>query len=108
MDMQISTSKNRMRAFRARRALVDTAEQKDSHLAIDRQYRKQWVADFRVKKTNEEKHTHLISRSQYEVNRLAGWVLCLKTYDYSFVLSQRNSSGKLSTALFHTLILKNI
>jgi hypothetical protein len=50
MDMQISTSKNRMRAFRARRALAETTEQKETRLAIDRQYRKQRVDDFRLKK----------------------------------------------------------
>ena len=62
MDMQISTSKNRMRAFRARRALVETTEQKDSRLAIDRQYRKQRVADFRVKKKQRrEAHASYIS-----------------------------------------------
>ena len=71
MDMQIPTSKNRMRAFRGRRALAETTEQKESRLAVDKQYRKQRLADFRVKKTNEEKHTHLISRSQYEVKRRA-------------------------------------
>ena len=41
MDIRLSTSTNRMRAFRARRALVETAEQKESRLAVDRQYRKQ-------------------------------------------------------------------
>jgi hypothetical protein len=70
-DTGMSTSKNRMRAFRARRALVETAEQKESRLAVDRQYRKQRLADFRVEKTNEEKQTHLVARSQYEVKRLA-------------------------------------
>ena len=71
MDIRISTSKNRLRAFHARRALVETAEQKESRLAVDRQYRKQRLADFGVKKTDEEKETHLVSRSQYEVKRLA-------------------------------------
>ena len=57
MDMQISTSKNRMRAFRARRALAETTEQKESRLAIDRQYRKQRVDDFRLKK-NKRREAH--------------------------------------------------
>ncbi len=71
MDVGMGTSKNRMRAFRARRALVETAEQKGSRLAVDRQYRKQRLADFNAKKTDEEKQTHRVSRSQYEVKRLA-------------------------------------
>ena len=71
MDIRLSTSTNRMRAFRARRALVETAEQKESRLVADRQYRKQRLIDFGVEKTDEEKQTHLISRSQYEVKRLA-------------------------------------
>jgi hypothetical protein len=61
-----------MLAFRARRALVETAEQKESRLSVDKQYRKRRLIDFSLKnKTDEEKQTHLISRSQYEVKRLA-------------------------------------
>ena len=67
----MATSKNRMRAFRARRALMENAEQRESRLAIDRQYRRQRLADFRHQKTNEDWQKYLLSRSQYEVNRLA-------------------------------------
>ena len=67
----MSTSKYRMRAFRARRALVETAEQKENRLAVDRQYRRQRVAEFSTKKNNEERQTHLVSRSQYKVKPLA-------------------------------------
>jgi hypothetical protein len=81
MDMQIPTSKSRMRAFRGRRALAETTEQKESRLATDRQYRKQRLRDFSVRKTNEDKHTHLISRSQYET--------CLFSCNTSFDFSQR-------------------
>jgi hypothetical protein len=44
---------------------------KESRLTVDREYRKQRWADFCVKKTNEEKQTHLVSRIQYEVKHLA-------------------------------------
>ena len=60
-----------MRAFRTRRALLETAEQKQSRLSADRQYRRQRLTDFYAKKTSEEKEAHLVSRSQYEVKRLA-------------------------------------
>ena len=53
MNTSMSTSKYRMRAFRARRALVETAEQKENRLAVDRQYRRQRVADFSTKKTTK-------------------------------------------------------
>ncbi|CAF4499533.1 unnamed protein product, partial [Rotaria magnacalcarata] len=66
MDIHLSTSTNRIRAFRARRAPVETAEQNKSRLAVDRQYRKRRLIDFGVKNTDEEKQMHLISHSQYE------------------------------------------
>lgn len=71
IDIGMPASKNRMRSFRARRALAESAEQKESRLAVDRKYRKQRLADFRVQKPSEEWQTYLASRSQYEVKRLA-------------------------------------
>jgi hypothetical protein len=71
IDIQMSTSKNRMRAFRAGRTLIETPEQKESRLAVDRECRKQRLVNLHLKQTNEEKQIHLVSRSQYEVKRLA-------------------------------------
>ena len=60
-----------MRFFRARRALAESAEQKESRLAVDRQYRKQRLADFRVQKPSEEWQTYLVSHSQYPRKKIA-------------------------------------
>jgi hypothetical protein len=60
-----------MRAFRAGRTLIETPEQKESRLAVDRECRKQRLVNLHLKQTNEEKQIHLVSRSQYEVKRLA-------------------------------------
>jgi len=59
-----------MRAFSALRTLVEAAQQKESHLTLDRQYRRNRLDAFCAKKTNEEKQMHLVSRSQYAVKRL--------------------------------------
>jgi hypothetical protein len=67
----MSTSKNRMRAFRARRARIENAEQKEARLTADARYRRQRLSNLHANETSEEKKARLASRSQYEVQRLA-------------------------------------
>jgi hypothetical protein len=59
-NLNMSTSKNRMAAFWARRVRLATTEQKEARLSVDRRYRRNRLESIRANKNKQEKEDHVI------------------------------------------------